>query len=178
MKQLKEMNIGELAAFVCTYLIENGIDCTLSGGACISIYSNNRYESYDLDFIELAQFPRKEMASILENIGFYEEQRYFKNKETKYFIEFPSGPLSAGSQPIEEYNLIEFKTGTLKLLTPTDSVKDRLAAYYHWDDKQSLEQAILVCQSQVVKISEIKKFSEAEGMIEKFHKIKKKLKGK
>ena len=31
----------------------------------------------------------------------------------------------------------------LKLLSPTDCVKDRLAAYYHWNDRQSLEQAIL-----------------------------------
>jgi hypothetical protein len=48
----------------------------------------------------------------------------------------------AGSQPIEGYNLIEFETGVLKLLTPTDSVKDRLAANYHWEDRQSLEQGI------------------------------------
>ena len=29
-------------------------------------------------------------------------------------------------------------------MTPTDSVKDRLAAYYHWNDQQALEQAIMV----------------------------------
>ena len=27
-------------------------------------------------------------------------------------------------------------------LTPTDAVKDRLAAFFHWSDRQSLEQAL------------------------------------
>lgn len=30
------------------------------------------------------------------------------------------------------------------MLTATDSVKDRLASFYHWNDHQSLEQAILI----------------------------------
>ena len=30
----------------------------------------------------------------------------------------------------------------LGLLSPTDCVKDRLAAFYHWKDQQSLEPAI------------------------------------
>jgi hypothetical protein len=37
MKPIKEMNIGELAAAVCTYLKQQGIFCVLSGGACVTI---------------------------------------------------------------------------------------------------------------------------------------------
>ncbi|MFI5211693.1 MAG: hypothetical protein ACHQIH_02330 [Ignavibacteria bacterium] len=175
MKKIRDMTIGELAAFVSTQLSMNGIDCTLTGGACISIYTNNKYESFDLDFIESGQFPQKKTEDILNGIGFYKENRYFKNKQTKYFIEFPSGPLSIGSEPVERYKEMEFETGKLKLLTPTDSVKDRLAAYYHWDDKQSLEQAILVCLDQKINMKEIEKFSADEGMIEKFNVIKRRL---
>ena len=36
----------------------------------------------------------------------------------------------------------KYSTGTLRLLTATDCIKDRLAAYYHWRDEQGLEQAI------------------------------------
>jgi len=32
----------------------------------------------------------------------------------------------------------------LCLLTPTDCVKDRLAAYFFWNDLQSLGQAVMV----------------------------------
>jgi hypothetical protein len=61
MKQIKEMSIGELAAYVCTHLRENGIHCVLTGGACVSIYTENRYESFDLDFVENITSMRKKV---------------------------------------------------------------------------------------------------------------------
>jgi hypothetical protein len=49
MKSIKEMTQGELAAFIQTHLREKEIDVVLSGGVTVSIYSNNRYVSWDLD---------------------------------------------------------------------------------------------------------------------------------
>lgn len=43
MKPVKEMSLGELAAYVCTHLQKYGIHCVLSGGVCVSIYTENRY---------------------------------------------------------------------------------------------------------------------------------------
>lgn len=40
---------------------------------------------------------------------------------------------------------------------------DRLAAYIHWNDKQGLEQAIMVAQAQEFKPASIKRFCEREG---------------
>jgi hypothetical protein len=51
-KSVKDMSIGELAAFISSHLKRNGIDAILSGGSCVSIYSENKYVSLDLDFIE------------------------------------------------------------------------------------------------------------------------------
>ncbi len=62
MKSMKEMNIGELAAYICNYLRENGILCTLTGGACVSIYSENQYQSGDLDFIENTNYSIKKIS--------------------------------------------------------------------------------------------------------------------
>jgi len=56
----------------------------------------------------------------------------------------------------------------LKLLSPTDCVKDRLAAYYHWNDMQSLGQAVLVCRAAKVDLKEVKRWSMLEGMGGKF----------
>ena len=47
-------------------------------------------------------------------------------------------------------------------------VKDRLAAFYHWDDRQSLEQALMVTKAQKVDLLEINRWSEREGMSGKF----------
>jgi hypothetical protein len=52
-------------------------------------------------------------------------------------------------------------------MTPTDSVKDRLAAYYHWNDQQALEQALMVAESQKIDFHEIKRWSAQEGHSEK-----------
>ena len=38
--------------------------------------------------------------------------------------------------------MFETDVGVLRLLTPMDCVKDILAAYYHWDDEQSLRQVL------------------------------------
>jgi len=48
------------------------------------------------------------------------------------------------------------------------SVKDRLAAFYHWNDRQSLQQAALICQTRPVDMKELKRWSEKEGSPEKF----------
>jgi len=45
---------------------------------------------------------------------------------------------------------------------------DRLAAFYHWKDRQGLEQALLVAREHPIKISKIKSWSISKGMVEKF----------
>lgn len=175
MKSIKDMDIGELAAFVCSHLLRNGVKCVLTGGACVSIYTNNSCISYDLDFIEIALSKSKSIKKIMSEIGFYPENRYYKHIETKLFIEFPSGPLAIGSQPVKKFSEKKFPTGILHLLSPTDCVKDRLAAFYYWNDLQSLDQAIKVSEQQKIDIKEIEKWSFIENQSDKFNKIKIKL---
>ena len=54
------------------------------------------------------------------------------------------------------------------MISPTDSVKDRLAAYYHRGDQQSLKQALLIARTKKVDLDEVKRWSENEGKIEEF----------
>ncbi len=128
MTTLAGLSIGELAAFIAGHLRARGIHVVLVGGACVCIYSDNEYRSFDLDFITTGITSRRTIRLALEEIGFTEEQRYFKHPETEYFIEFPSGPLAIGDEPPGEIAVLSYPTGMLRLLSPTDSVKDRLAA--------------------------------------------------
>jgi hypothetical protein len=169
---MNEMNIAELAAYVCSHLEFNGIKCVLTGGACVSIYTENKYHSYDLDFIDNAFNSRKKLSEVMEKIGFYEKDRYFKNDYIEYLIEFPTGPLSIGSEEVTEIIELILPTGKLFIISPTDSVKDRLASYFYWDDKQSLEQAKLLCKSQTIDLNEVEKWSKLIGHIDKFKEIK------
>ncbi len=70
---------------------------------------------------------------------------------------------------------ITLPTGILRIISPTDCVKDRLAAYYHWGDRQCLVQAVLVAKERKVDIEEIRKWSEAESMKDKFEEFRAKL---
>ncbi len=101
-------------------------------------------------------------------LGFKEHNRYFIHEDTRYFIEFPRGPLGVGDAPVNEIASRESETGILRLLTPNDCIKDRLAAYYHWDDPQSLEQAIWVAQQNKFNMDSIKEWSRNEKELGKF----------
>ena len=157
------MSLGELAAFVCSYLKNRDIHAILSGGGCVSIYTTNQYQSFDLDFVENHSTSRRRIKEFLAELGFYEENRYFKHPETVFFVEFPPGPLAVGNEPVKEILQMEFATGQLLMISPTDCVKDRLAGYYHWDDQQCLEQALLVAESRDIDIEEIERWSGREG---------------
>ncbi len=172
MKPVSEMTVGEIAAYIAEHLYTNGIEVVLTGGSCVSIYTNNRYLSYDLDFIERGQALRKKITACLQQIGFIEKNRYFTHPETQYFIEFPAGPLAIGDEPVEDIANLEFDTGSLRLLTATDCVKDRLAAFYHWKDRQCLEQAIMVAHANEVDLQEVARWSRHEGMENEFEQIK------
>jgi hypothetical protein len=168
MKPVSKMTVGELAAYISSHLRECGIEVVLSGGSCVTIYSAGEYVSMDLDFIDTRFATQRAIKESMGAIGFTPENRYFKHPETDLLVEFPSGPPAVGKEPIGSINKMEFSTGVLWILSPTDCVKDRLAAYYHWSDLQSLEQAVLVAQSNPVDLREIERWSKAEGMSHAF----------
>jgi hypothetical protein len=171
----KHIKLKDLAAIVCHTLNKHDIDAVLVGGACVSIYTKNKYESYDLDFVSHGTL--KDIAGALSGLGFKRESsRHFVRKDCPYFIEFVAPPGSIGRERITTEGKIRSRFGSITLLTPTDSVKDRLAAYYHWNDPQALEQAVMVAKAQKVNAGEIRKWSIVEGHKEKYETFVKMLK--
>jgi hypothetical protein len=168
MKQISEMTQIEIAAYVQTYLMENGVEVVLSGGAATAYYSNNQYVSYDLNLVNIYSVSRKRINPLMNELGFCEKDRYYKHPESEFFIEFPPGPLSVGMEPVGVVETIPMATGTLRILSATDCVKDRLAAYYHWGDKQCLHQAILVSGVMRIDLAEIERWSIKEGKENEF----------
>jgi len=174
-KGIKRMSQSELAAFIQDILQAEGITVVLSGGSAVSFYSDNKYVSKDLDLINTGFARRSKLNSVMKGIGFEEKGRYFVNPETKFFVEFPDGPLSVGEEPVKEISEFELATGTLRVLSPTDCVKDRLCAFYFWNDQQGLAQAVLVTKDQNIDLKEIKRWSKAEGKEKEYVIFKRKL---
>ena len=108
-------------------------------------------------------------------LGFREENRYFRHPDTEFVVEFPPGPLGIGKERVQQIDEIETATGVVKIISPTDCVKDRLAWYYHDNDTECLEQAVLVARSKVIDLAEVERWSAAEGKGETFTRIKHRL---
>lgn len=172
MKSVGRMTQGEFAAFIQSRLRSKGIEVILSGGAAVSIYSNNKYVSKDLDLVNTYGVNRRKIRDVMIETEFYEDGRYFRHPDSQFFVEFPPGPLAIGEEPVQEVVDKKFSTGILKIISPTDCVKDRLAAYYHWGDQQALLQATLVAEQQSIRIDEIRRWSLAEGKLNEFEQIK------
>lgn len=92
MKITKKMSIGEFAALIASYLQSKKISTVLTGGAVVSIYTENKYMSYDVDFISPAD--QKIICKAMEELGFEKHGKDFRHKQTDFFVEFPSGPLA------------------------------------------------------------------------------------
>lgn len=163
MKSIAEMTQIEIAAYVQSHLADKGIRVVLSGGAATSFFCHNRYVSYDIDLVNIFTINRKKIQQAMNEIGFREESRYFKHADSKYFIEFPPGPLTVGLEAVGKVEEIQLQTGVLRILSATDCVKDRLAAYYHWKDEQCLYQAVLIRDTSPVDLEEIERWSINEG---------------
>jgi len=142
----------ELAALVSEALEAADIVATLSGGGAVSAYTENRYESEDLDFVTTALL--EELKPVLEPLGFVHAGNprlsVFEHPATRWYLEFPPAPLSFGGTYVDASTCAVLSTsaGNVRIITATHSVMDRLIAAASWQDAPSLEQAVLVATHQ------------------------------
>jgi hypothetical protein len=54
------------------------------------------------------------------------------------------------------------------MLSATDSCRDRLAAFYHWGDRQSLTVAAWIAGRNRVGMAALRRWSAAEGAADRF----------
>jgi hypothetical protein len=160
------ISLKDLAGLLSEEMRKRGIETILVGGACVTIYTNNQYQSYDLDYVSYEDM--KKVKNALKELGFVQKDKYFRHPDCPWVVEFVSPPVAVGRQTILRFASIKTALGSITCLTPTDSVKDRLASFYYCNDKQSLEQAISICLDQEVNLDEIKSWSISEAQKEKF----------
>lgn len=158
-------DLKEFACLIYETLTKSGIKAVLVGGACVSIYSENRYQSSDLDFASYEELKLIEKA--LSKLGFKRTGRQFSHADCPYLIDFVNPPISIGHEAIHEFNTLKASTGSLCLLSPTDCVKDRLASFFYWNDAQALEQALMVAENHQIDLDNLKRWAKAEGFQKK-----------
>lgn len=160
------MSLKDFAIAVAEILERKDINVILTGGAVVSIYSNGKYVSKDVDFLSATD--HQTIKSAMHEAGFKNLGKDFYHEDIQFTVEFPGSQLVIGDEPMKPEGKIKEGKFVLKLLSPTQCVMDRLAAFYHWKDRQSLEQAVMVAINHPVKLSKIESWSIAEGMKDKY----------
>jgi hypothetical protein len=107
---------------------------------------------------------RSEIGPALSELGFERRGRHFEHPECPHlFVEFVSGPLGIGDDlaivPREE----RVGDQTLRILSPTDCVRDRLASAIHFRARECLDQAALVAAAQDIDWPRVEAWCQAEG---------------
>jgi hypothetical protein len=156
----EDSSLEEVATLVCTRLEADGISVVLSGGAAVSIYSENEYESYDLDFIPTGLARRVDRT--MNALGFERQQRHWVHPDNPYWVEFPAGPVAIGEEVIFDFAERRSPAGVLRILHPTECVMDRLTWYFHNTDRQCLEQALQVARRHPINLARIKRWAAGE----------------
>jgi hypothetical protein len=142
----KESTLEDVAFAVAQALEEKGIASVLTGGSAAAVHAPHQYTSDDADFVLDNDDSLDKVAAALEPIGFTREDksRIFSHPNTRYTLDFPKGPLAVGGEYVQRTETLVRGARRLRILTRLDSVRDRLAHFYYWDDYTALNAAVAV----------------------------------
>ena len=101
-------------------------------------------------------------------LGFHgnDNARQFDHADTPWYLEFPPGPVALGNLRVRDDAVLILGPdyGPLRIVTPTQIIMDRMAAYAHWNDNPSLDQAIMVAKRQDVDWPALYEWAERDGI--------------
>jgi len=160
--------LPEVAVAVGAQLRRHGIAAVLTGGACVSVYTDGSYVSKDADFVIQGRVQQAALDGALGELGFVRKGDRYVHPDVEFYLEFPPGPLAIGADLSIRPTEVSMADDVALALSPTDSCRDRLAAFYHWRDHQSLRLAVAVARHQAVDLEAIRKWSRAEGSLEDY----------
>jgi hypothetical protein len=160
--------LADVAVAVGDALRKHGIRGVLTGGACASLHSRGAYVSRDVDYILPADTRLPVVDKAMLTIGFTRDGDRYIHAKCLFFVEFPAGPLAIGSDMAPRPVLVQRGRTKTLALSATDACRDRLAAFYHWGDRQALQVAVEIAKVNRVGIQRIRAWSAGEGAADKF----------
>ena len=165
MKLSAQSPLADVAVAVGDALRRAGIRGVLTGGACASLYSGGVYQSVDVDFVLAGPCTVGNLDHALAPLGFQRKGDRYVHPQVPFFVEFPAGPLGIG----EDFRIRPVwrsrRAAKTLALSATDACRDRLAAFYHWNDRQSLAAAVAIAMRNRVALRKVRDWSRREGQL-------------
>ncbi len=149
-------------------LRRHGIGAVLTGGACASLHTGGDYESRDVDFVLIGPTTRARLDAAMASLGFTRSGDRYVHPRSAFYAEFPRGPLAVGSDSAITPVVRRRGAARALALSATDSCRDRLAAFYHWNDRGSLAVAVAIARRRRVDLRLIRRWSVAEQSLAGF----------
>ena len=176
-----DSTLAEVCFRVSEALGSRGISCVLTGGSAASLYAPQTYMSRDADFILAADDALDDVAKAVATLGFQRDgkSRIFAHPNSPFTLDFPKGPLAVGGDYVHETHTLERDGMRLRILTPYDCVRDRLAHFYFWNDYTALDAAVGVAgrRAHEIDADALRAWTERESpaLLEKFAEFERRL---
>lgn len=138
---LEDATLSEVAAIVYRCLRESGIEAVVVGGSAITVHVPDVYTSSDIDLALISGFNRSRAARALEDLGFQERGRDFVHPKSAFSIDLVAQTPYIDQRPIREFCTLETNAGPLRAYYLEDAIGDRVSAWVHWSDSESLKVA-------------------------------------
>lgn len=168
MKLTRRTPLRDVALAVGGALAGHGIRAVLTGGACASLHSEGSYLSEDLDFVLSGRVLPADLDRAMAAVGFTRQANRYVHPRSPFWVEFPRGPLAVGADLEIDPVWLEATDGRTLALSPTDSCRDRLAAFFHWSDRQSLAVAVEIAARNEIDLDRVRRWSAQEGHRDRF----------
>jgi hypothetical protein len=164
-----------VAIVVGDALRRHGVRAVLTGGACASLHTGGRYISRDMDFIVVGGATQDRLDRAMASVGFRRRGDRYLHPRVRFYAEFPRGPLAIGRD--HQVKPVQRRTryGRALVLSATDSCRDRLAAFYHWGDRESLGIAVAIALHARVHMDSVRRWSIGEGLPDRFEAFRREL---
>jgi hypothetical protein len=171
----RRSSLKQVAITVGSALRKHGIHGVLTGGACANVYTKGGYVSGDVDVVLSGRVTRATLDEAMDSVGFKRSGDRYIHPGVDYFVEFPPGPLAIGSDITIRPVTIKSGAHAALSLSATDSCRDRLAAYFHWKDRQSFETAVQIAMVNRISLTVVRAWSKQEGRLDAFEEFRSEL---
>lgn len=161
--------LPQMAFIVGTALRSDQWSAVLTGGAAAAVYAPIEVQSHDLDFIfEFKLIEEAIPEQRILTLGFRRKGTLYAHDLSPFTLEFPPGPLAIGEELVNEWSTLTDGDLTLDILSPTDSVKDRLCWFLHYGDVAGMAQALAVARAQQIDLTNVESWAAREGRPDRF----------
>jgi len=164
----KGLGLKEVAAVVFSKLLEEGHEPVLTGQGCAVIYGGTSIRARQIEFA-IDDYAVDSVCALMESLGFRAKEAHtFSNAVCQFDVLLSPKPLTVGDDAVSDMRVIKTTCGPLRMLTPTDCVRQRLSMFYRWGDRNALAEAIHVARRQAIDMDFVRRWSEWEWATDRF----------